>query len=223
MNHAASKLTPLICSCLLLILFSNNLPASDPDSFFDIFDINEGDLQFLSKEPSPPPHHHSTHIVISESSLETGWVGNRQCHYNLDQVPAMQIVFREGNVRKLEITRAEQIGRTWIAKNTVQLINIGKDAIICITSETKSLKKNSLDNGYEWHGGPYMRRFLDGYFPMRITVAIDYPSDRLVLESIVPAELKLNAVLVPGHIRVRALFEGILSLTTLFRSQTQPK
>jgi hypothetical protein len=178
-------------------------------------DINEGELRFLSEPPTAPVHLHDSRVTISAESLRSGWVENRQCHYRLDRVAALQVVFHPGRVRKLRVLRAENIGRAWVEGASVQLENVGADAVLCLASENRALRRRS-DGAYEWHGGPYMRRFLDGYFPMQARVAIGYPADALRVASLEPAELRLGAVQQPGHLRVDALFEGRLEIAVVF-------
>ena len=198
------------------------LPVMAADEF-DIFDINEGELRFLERPPEKSPHLHSTHVFISEESLKTGWVTAKQCHYNLDQVSALQVVFSPRRIRRIEILQADNIGRAWVEGASVQVTNVGKNAVLCILSENFAIKHNPAERTYEWHGGPYMRRFLDGYFPMQVKLAIDYPPDRVRLESIDPGTLRFKTVAQPGLIRLDALFEGRLDITIRFADADAPK
>ncbi len=209
----------------LLLLFVGVfawLPTMAADEF-DIFDINEGELRFLERPPDKPPHLHSTHVFISEASLKTGWVTAKQCHYNLDRVSALQVVFNQRRVRRIEVLQADNIGRAWVEGASVQVTNVGKDAVLCILSENFAIKHNAVERTYEWRGGPYMRRFLDGYFPMQVKLAIDYPQDRVRLESIEPGTLRFKTVAQPGLIRLDALFEGRLDITIRFADTDAPK
>ncbi len=185
-------------------------------SDFDLLDINEGELRFLAEPPAQPPHLQSTHVQISEESLKTGWVRVKQCHYRLDRVGAMQVVFAKDRVRDLKILRADNIARAWIEENSVQLEQVGQNAVLCILSENRSFMTTEPDGGYEWRGGPYMRRFLDGYFPMHVKLAVDYPVARLQLIAIEPPAVKLNAVTFPGHVRLDVLFVGRLEVNLRF-------
>ncbi len=189
---------------------------------FDIFDINEGELRFLDRPPDTPPHLHSTHVFVTEDSLTSGWVTAKQCHYHLDQVSALQVVFNKRRVRNIRILQFDNIGRAWVEGASVQVKNVGKDAVLCILSENLAIKRNESERTYEWHGGPYMRRFLDGYFPMQVKLAIDYPADRLRLESIDPGTLRFKTVANPGMVRLDALFEGKLDITIRFADTGTP-
>lgn len=196
----------------LLAFAAVALPASD----FDVLDINEGELRFLTEAPADLPHLQSTHVILSNESLKTGWLRVRQCHYHLAPVNAMQVLFRSGRVRDIRILQADNIERAWVEGSSVQLTNVGKDAVLCIESENRSLERNGADGTYEWTGGPYLRRFLDGYFPMHVKVAIDYPAELLQVKGIEPAPLRLRSVTVPGHVRMDALFEGRLVINVQF-------
>jgi len=209
----------LLGSFLLTFLSQPQIWAGD----FETLDINEGELRFLTEPPTQRPHLQSTHIVITDDSLKSGWIGVKQCHYHLAPVSAMQVLFRRGRVRELQIVQADNIGRAWVEGPSVQLTDVRKKAVLCILSENRALRRNSLDGSYEWHGGPYMRRFLDGFFPMHVKLAIDYPSNLLQLEGIEPKALKLKAITQPGHVRMDALFEGRLDVELRFTaSQVSP-
>lgn len=139
-------------------------------------DINEGSLHFLDRPLAKLPYRHSKHLTITPASLQSGWIVSNQCHYQLDAVPALEVVFGHGQVRKLEITRADNIEHAWIENDSVQLKNVGANAVLCIHSENHALKFDATNNIYTLTSGPYMRRFLDGYFPMQADLMIDYPA-----------------------------------------------
>jgi len=179
-------------------------------------EINEGELQFLTKPPNEAVHHHHKHLVITSESLKTGWIVNRQCHYNLDQVGAMEVVFAPGRVRALDITRAENIEKAWVEGSSVQLKNVGPNAALCLHSENRVFTQDPATGLYTLTSGPYMRRFLDGYFPMRVSLHLEYPAALLRFVELAPSDPGLKTVLAPGQVRVDTLFEGRLVLTLRF-------
>jgi len=183
---------------------------------FDMLDINEGELRFITETPKEPPHEQSTHIMVNEDSLKSGWITMRQCHYRLAPVSAMQVVFNQERARNIKIVQSDNIKRAWVENASVQLEGVEKEAVLCIQSENRSFRRNGTAGTYEWRGGPYMRRFLDGYFPMHVKVAIDYPAKHLRLKTIEPAPLRLKATTLPGHLRLDAVFEGRLLITAQF-------
>jgi hypothetical protein len=68
---------------------------------------------------------------------------------------------------------------------------------------------------YELQNGPFMRRFLDGYYPMRVSLEIEYPS-RLTLADYTPAtQPGFSVSTTPGQVVAEAVFEG--QLRTRFR------
>lgn len=180
-------------------------------------EINEGELRFLEALPSPPPHHHHKQITIDRQSLESGWVRDRQCHKHLDPVPAVQIVFAPGKVRHLRITRAERIERTWVEGSSVQATGLQPEAMLCLESELRVLEHDTATGLYLLHSGPYMRRFLDGFFPLQLSLDVDYPADRLRVVDIQPAGLRTKSRLLPGRLQIEVVFEGKLDIHMQFK------
>lgn len=181
----------------------------------DTFAINEGELHFLTEPPAEPPHRHTKRLRVTPDSLQSGWVVAEQCHYQLDQVSAMEIVFGKDKVRKLKVVNAQNIGELWIEGPTVQMKNVGADAFVCIASENRILARN-IAGDYVLTTGPFMRRFLDGYFPMQVSLEVDYPEKLLQFDNVTPAELKLHTVGGAGHLKVDTLFEGRLTIALRF-------
>lgn len=189
--------------------------AADLD--FDGADaVNEGQLHFLDTPPAKPVHHHQNRIRIDAASLATGWVDLAQCHDRLDAVPRAQITFREGFVRDLRIDSSSGIDEAWIEGASVQLRNVAPGARLCLTAQTRALRHTG--NGYfNLANGPYMRKFLDGYYPMRVTLEVDYPAEALRLIDISPGQQAgLDVTERAGGLRLDALFEGELSLLIQF-------
>jgi hypothetical protein len=200
--------------CMASLTLPSTAGASG-DSDFELFDISDGALRFLLAAPAKPPHLHQSRVVISADSLRTGWVHTKQCHYHLDQVSALQVVFRPGRVRNLRILRADHVGKAWVEGASVQLEKVGADAVLCIANEQLGLTR-APDGAFEWRGGPYMRRFLDGYFPMQVQLVLDYPESLLRIQAIEPVALKFHMLNNPGQVRFDALFEGRLDVEVRF-------
>lgn len=186
-------------------------------SFESAEHVNEGSLQFLETAPAKPIHHHQNRIRIDGESLNNGWVGLTQCHDHLDAVPSAQITFREGFVRDLRVDSATHIEHAWIEGASVQLRNVEPGARLCLSAQTRALR--SVGNGYfNLRNGPYMRKFLDGYYPMRVTLEIDYPTQLLQLLDVEPgAQPGLTIDDHPGILRMDALFEGELVMLIQFK------
>jgi len=177
--------------------------------------VNEGELRFLETPPAKPPHHHQNRIRIDADSLASGWVGLYQCHDRLDAVPLLQITFREGYVRDLKIDLARGIEHARVEGASVQLRNIEPGARLCLSAQTRALRNTG--NGYfSLFNGPYMRKFLDGYYPMRVTLEVDYPESLQLIDVSPAPQPGLSFDERPGKIRLETLFEGELRLLLQF-------
>ncbi len=185
-------------------------------SFESADTVNEGPLHFLETVPAKPVHHHQNRIRIDPASLDTGWVALNQCHDHLDAVPRAQITFREGYVRDLRIDSASAIDEAWVEGASVQLVNVAPGAQLCLSAQTRALRNTG--NGYfNLANGPYMRKFLDGYYPMRVTLDVDYPAEALRLIDVSPASQPGMALTErAGGLRLDAFFEGELSVLIQF-------
>lgn len=172
--------------------------------------VNEGPLHLLETTPDKPVHHHQNRIRIESDSLASGWVALAQCHDNLDAVPRAQITFRKGYVSDLKVEQSRGIGEAWIEGASVQLRQIAPGSRLCLSARMRALR--DAGGGYfNLVGGPYMRKFLDGYYPMRVTLDIDYPQAALRVVDVSPQSAPGLALQErPGHIRMDALFEGEL-------------
>lgn len=141
-------------------------------------EVNEGVLEFLAAAPPKRVHHHQNLMRIKPSSLEDGWVDLEQCHRHLDPVPRLEIVYHPQRIRDIRIVSYRNIDTAGVEGPSLQLSDIGPAAEICLTAESRALHK--LDNGaFQLRNGPYMRRFLDGYYPMRLSLEVHYPRSRL--------------------------------------------
>lgn len=179
--------------------------------------VSEGELRFLTKLPENPVHHIINTLILNEESLKSGWVKLNQCHEHLDPVPASEIVYRYRQIKNLTIESYSNIEKVWVEANSVQMENIEREARMCIRAEVRILQP-SQEDGYILKNGPFHRKFLDGYYPMHITLIIQYPQELLLLESINPENqpgFKVN--LVANRVSVDAWFEGKLSTETKFR------
>ncbi len=194
-----------------LLLCSGITPADNGRPPTSLRDINQGELVFLNHPPKRPPYVQEMQVVINEDSLKTGWVQTSQCHFRLDRLPALEVVFSPEKVRKLRILRTQNIGRAWVEGSSVQVEQIGADAVLCIFSENRTLQPSGL-GGFEWRAGPYMRRFFDGYFPVHLKLHVLYPSSQVQLNSLEPSVLQLKSVRQPGQVDVDVLFEGRLTI-----------
>ena len=72
---------------------------------------------------------------------------------------------------------------------------------------------------YTLQSGPFHRRFLDGYYPVRLDYRIHWPADRLQLESVHPEMQEGFSVRAqPGKLAIDTLFEGMLTIHSRWRA-----
>jgi len=179
-------------------------------------DVNEGELQLLDKPPEAVSHQHQNRLLITEQSLKDGWVTMYQCHSDLDQVASSQIVYKKGLIRNIKITSSKNIGSAQVEAHTVQLENIGAESEICISADKKALDYE--DGLYHLRLGPFMRRFLDGYYPMHVQIEVCYPSYlQLVRSSPVHARLRTRQRTTYADIDVWVV--GRLDVELIFRNR----
>lgn len=213
----------LLCAITLSSLANEEMTREELEQWFNddsdnesrALAVNEGPLVFLEQIPKETPHHTSNTLHISESSLSTGWVTLAQCHAQLDAVAASQIVYRYKRMRNLAIDSTHGIQRAWIEGNSVQLSEAQKDAKLCISAEVGILHKTP--KGFVLRNGPFHRQFLDGYYPMRVTLDIHYPENRLTLREIKPSPQPGFSVKQASHrLLIDTWFEGKLNTEVHF-------
>lgn len=180
--------------------------------------VNTGDLVFLDRPPEKAVHHHVTRLDITREALGSGWVLLEQCHDNLDKVPSSQIVYQPGRVRALSLVSHRNIGSVWVEGESVQLRDVAADAQVCVVAETKAL--HALGEGrYELRNGPFMRKFLDGYYPMHVSLDVRY-TEGLRPEGTSPeAQPGFVVAYGDGRISIDAWFEGMLRTVIRFRER----
>lgn len=214
---------------LSFLLFTHPLLAQSPskqelEDWFNAppdpsaADVNEGELNFLSAPPKKHVHHHHNVLTIDDQTVRDGWAKLRQCHSNLDKVPATQIVFREDRVRDLKIVSFSGIEEAWVEGSTVQLKQVGADAKICVELMSKVLYKQP-DGDLHVANGPFMRRFLDGYYPMHVSMEVIVKTKKLRFVDITPAKQNgFKVTIAPQLVSFDAWFEGRLNTLLRFRA-----
>lgn len=190
-----------------------NAPA-DPSAA----DVNEGELVFLASPPAKRVHHHHNVLTLSDQTVIDGWGELRQCHENLDRVPATQIVFREDRIRDLRIVSFSNIESAWVEGATVQLKQVGPSAKICVALQSKVLYPQP-DGTYHIANGPFMRKFLDGYYPMHVSMEVIIKSKKLKFYDITPNhQTGFKVSVKPQIVLFDAWFEGRLNTLIRFKA-----
>jgi len=192
-----------------------NSDDSGPPNYQNV-NVNEGDLIFLEVKPSKLIHHHSNTLTLYKTSLKDGWVKLKQCHNNLDRVARIQVMFNKNKIRGLKVLKSDEIEKAWVEDNTVQLENVKANALLCIEAWSKALVANK-DGSYRLTNGPFMRKFLDGYFPIHVTIEVDFEDTNLKLLSIEPiAQNGFNISRTAKTVNMDAWFEGRLQTNLTF-------
>ena len=212
---------------LLLLLLSLPAAGQERDAAEDELDrierqleqarqVNEGAFR-LVPPPDRPVHEHHNVVHLAPSSLATGMAVMEQCHINLDPVPSTQIVYNPGTLRSVRIVARSGIGRAWVAGHRVELRDVARGARICLVAETRIVEPRP-DGSYVLRNGPFMRRFLDGYYPMRVTMRVDMPGHRLELLGTEPGpETGFRVEARDGTLVWDVWFEGELRTAVRFR------
>lgn len=181
-------------------------------------DVSSGELEFLTAPPEERAHQHHNRITISADSLIDGWVTLEQCHSELDAVSRSEILFREDRIRGLRITRSDRIGHARVEGASIQLWGVGDEARLCLEAESRALTLRGDD--YVLRNGPYMRRFLDGYYPMHLTLSVRWPGALMALDHVSPApQPGMEVRAGPGRVDVDTWFQGRLTTELAFLPQ----
>lgn len=183
-------------------------------------EVNDGELEFLAQPPDKPVHHHHNRITIDAHSLTEGWVRLQQCHEHMDPFQRVEVVFDAQRARGLRVVTAHNIARAWVEGASVQLADVTAGARLCLELESRALTREA-DGSYTLRNGPYMRKFLDGYYPMRVTMEVRYPQDRLRFADIQPQPqpgFRVDAG--ADHVAIEAWFAGRLHTRLRFVPNT---
>ena len=165
------------------------------------------------EERDTPLHHHDNHLTLDEDSLNDGWVRLRQCHSGLAEIGRMSIVYNEPNIRGLRVASADEVEDAWAEDDRVVVIGVTEASELCVEAEMRVVE--SRGNGeYVLENGPFMRRFLDGYFPMRVTLTLSWGDLDLSLEDTIPERQ-------PG-VDVRGFEHGMI-LDTTFEGELETR
>lgn len=180
--------------------------------------VNEGKLVFLAKPPEKPVHHQQNHVILIASSLLDGWVQLIQCHHHLDAMSRVEVVYKKDTTRKLRVKSSKNIERVWVEDSSVQLSNVKDHAELCVEVESKALTIRG-DGTYYLRHGPFMRKFLDGYYPMRVSVDVELPAQQLILSDTFPMRQQGYKVWETANaVHVDAWFEGRLYTEFVFKT-----
>lgn len=170
---------------LLCLLASAQAPM--PGVALDFSDIaKEGELRFLVENPDPKGYWYSSRVALTEESLRTGEVSLETCHRQLDPIRKVVIAFNPQRLIGLSITSHQGIEAIESEAHRVTLSNVQRGAHICISLTSRALDQVSPSQ-WQLQAGPLMRRYFDGYLPMKADLKVSWPRNLLRLEATSPA------------------------------------
>jgi len=155
----------------------------EDDSTLQAITVNGGQLNWLTEAETLGQYGLENSLTVTPSSLSDGWVQFTQCHNNLDPIRKIVVQYNAKNTRALKLKSAEKIESVSIEEDSraAVLMGVEKQARVCISGESKSLEETA--DGYLVKRGPYMRKFLDGYYPMALKETIKWPQTHLKLNT----------------------------------------
>lgn len=181
--------------------------------------VNEGTLDFIRDARDLRVLQTRNWLTVTAGSLRNGWVALYQCQSNLDPVSAVEVVYRYHVMRNLRVISTRNIERAWVEQNSVQMEQVLEGGEVCIEAEVQVVKPDGA-GGYMLQSGPFLRRFLDGYYPVRLDYRIHWPADRLQLASVHPqVQEGFSISEQPGELRIDTLFEGRLTIEIRFSAR----
>ncbi len=146
-----------------------------------------------------------------------------QCHSNLDAVPRLDIVYKPGRVRDIKVLSYRNVGSVTVGRYDVAVMDIQADSQVCVRAFSRVLYPANGRGGarlYRLVNGLFMRRFLDGYYPLRLEFTVSYPERRLELISVKPgAQLGWNVRHDVGWVFMQGRFEGQLMTQMIFEEK----
>ena len=174
MFKSLSLVTLLFCSASAFAL-----------EFSDI--ATEGQIKYLKERPDPGAYSYESRVKITAASLESGSVQIATCHYQLDPIRKVVIVFNPNRIQAIAVKSIDKMASAEVKNNQVVLTDVERGASICIDLQSKALDQVGAGQ-YRLNAGPLMRRYLDGYLPMAAKIRVDWPTNMLTVEKTAPSE-----------------------------------
>jgi hypothetical protein len=174
--------------------------------FSDI--ATEGQIKYLKERPDPGAYSYESRVKITAASLESGSVQIATCHYQLDPIRKVVIVFNPSRIQAIAVKSIDKMASAEVKNNQVVLTDVERGASICIDLQSKALDQIGAGQ-YRLNAGPLMRRYLDGYLPMAAKIRVDWPTNMLTVEKTAPSE-KEGIQVVQGNdgVQLNMIFAG---------------
>lgn len=194
---------------------TNDLSAEEKawledDSSAEARQVSEGELRWVTPDKTHNQYRLENTLTLNAESLKTGWITFSQCHYQLDPRIAIDIVYGVSRTQNLTVTSSQHIGSIEIAQDHISLKNIEQNAQICVTGKTKVLTQLGPTQ-FRMVRGPYIRKFLDGFYPMQVTETIRWNGLALTLNDLkTQADLGYDFKVSQHQLIANYWFEGLL-------------
>jgi len=174
--------------------------------FSDI--ATEGQIKYLKERPDPGAYSYESRVKITPASLESGSVQIATCHYQLDPIRKVVIVFNPNRIQAIAVKSIDKMASAEVKNNQVVLTDVERGASICIDLQSKALDQVAAGQ-YRLNAGPLMRRYLDGYLPMAAKIRVDWPANMLTVDKTTPSE-KEGIQVVQGNdgVQLDMIFAG---------------
>ena len=175
----------------------------------DFSDIaTEGQIKYLKERPDPGAYSYESLVKITAASLESGSVQIATCHYQLDPIRKVVIVFNPNRIQAIAVKSIDKMASAEVKNNQVVLTDVERGASICIDLQSKALDQVGAGQ-YRLNAGPLMRRYFDGFLPMAAKLRVDWPANMLVVEKTMPSE-KEGIQVVQGNdgVQLDMIFAG---------------
>lgn len=171
------------------------------------------DLRFLATRPDPDAYWYASTVHIGPESLASGVVTIDTCHHQLDAIHRIVIAFNADRVQALRVQSSTGVEQAEVQGKRVELRGVKQGGSVCVEVVSRAL---DADGPGRWRlqAGPLMRRYLDGYLPMRAQLQVRWPAGLLNLLSTEPT-------VQPGVVLEQA--DGTATLDVTFAGRLRPQ
>lgn len=172
------------CSAAVVLMLSTSAWASGQDQVGPSV-VSEGQITFMAVRPDPEGYWYESRAWLSADSLESGLITLDTCHRQLDPNGRVVIRFNPERVRSIEVLSSQGIGETLVEPQRVDMRDVQRGGEICLRLQSRALEPIG-DGRWRLHAGPLMRRYLDGYLPMRASLSVTWPEGLLDIAQVLP-------------------------------------
>ncbi|WP_173271889.1 hypothetical protein [Thiosulfatimonas sediminis] len=141
--------------------------------------VNEGQLTYVDPALTEGNYALENRLRILKDATQTQQIEFTQCHKNLDAINSIEIVYNPKTTTNLDVLSSTNIANIEVGADKVALSKVQKGAQICIRGISTTLTYNPTLQVWELPRGPYMRKFLDGYYPMHLQEVLELGESNL--------------------------------------------